>query len=389
MLIWRSFCQVKEVYGACRKDAEILIQSLLAGFLFNMEGKGMKQRIIIWLVAIFLVLLAFSFAYAEDVITREYEFQTSNPRYESYTVENIGSGDLEEIPATVENGFFTVKHVTDIKIKLLSEEVPEKIIYEKLIEKKLPENTGTIQSGEKELSLLETNWEEEKRGKASGTLTKKGYDNEPEFPDTKVLTVTLTDGSEISTIGKLKDVRVSGASYSKDFSVSAKFIGDPDVSHYDLEGTLIPNNPATPEFKGFEEIILSHFGMNPDRYNITSGTWTTDYVEEDGVIVRYAEFSGRSLANDWTAYYEEDLTASSPSPYIYTATCYYGENMDPLYNVHVSVEYGKTEIIAARVAAASVSLVVLAGLIVFILMFLGKKKKSKDNPAAGADNSYF
>ena len=349
----------------------------------------MKQRIIIWLVAIFLVLLAFSFAYAEDVITREYEFQTSNPRYESYTVENIGSGDLEEIPATVENGFFTVKHVTDIKIKLLSEEVPEKIIYENLIEKKLPENTGTIQSGEKELSLLETNWEEEKRGKASGTLTKKGYDNEPEFPDTKVLTVTLTDGSEISTIGKLKDVRVSGASYSKDFSVSAKFIGDPDVSHYDLEGTLIPNNPATPEFKGFEEIILSHFGMNPDRYNITSGTWTTDYVEEDGVIVRYAEFSGRSLANDWTAYYEEDLTASSPSPYISTATCYYGENMDPLYNVHVSVEYGKTEIIAARVAAASVSLVVLAGLIVFILMFLGKKKKSKDNPAAGADNSYF
>ena len=347
----------------------------------------MKQRTRILALILCAVLFASAFAYAEDVITREYEFQTTDPSYESYTVENIGSGDLKEIPATVENGFFTVKRVTDIKIKLLSEEKPEKIIYENLLEKELPAATDTIVSGDKELNLLETTWEEEKRGAAKGTLTKKGFDNEPSFPDTKTLTVVLEDGTELATTGKLTDVRVTGSSYSKDFSVTAKFIGDPDVTHYDLEGTLIPNNPSSPEFKGFEKIILSHFGMNPERYDITSGKWTSDYIEEDGMTVRYAEFSGRRLANDWTAYYTEELTDGSPAPFIYTATCYYGENMEALYNVHVTVEYGKTELIIARVAAASVSLVVIAGLIVFILMFLGKKKK-KDAPV-DANNGYF
>ena len=95
----------------------------------------MKQRTRILALILCAVLFASAFAYAEDVITREYEFQTTDPSYESYTVENIGKGDLKEIPATVENGFFTVKRVTDIKIKLLSEEKPEKIIYENLLEK--------------------------------------------------------------------------------------------------------------------------------------------------------------------------------------------------------------------------------------------------------------
>ena len=329
-----------------------------------------------------LMLISTSFALAEEKIVKEYEFQTTNPDYESYTIDNIGSGDMKDIPETVENGFFTIKRVTDIKIKLLSEEVPEEVIYENLVEKALPEDADEYKTEDgTTLKLLDTEWEEAEREAVTGTYTMKGYNRQPEFPATRQFTATLADGSQVTATAKLQKVEASGQSYTKDFTVDAKFIGDSDVAYYDLDGTLIPNNPASPMFEGYERVILTYFGMDPNEHKITSGKWLTDYIEEDGVTVRYASFSGKKLAGDWTGYYKEELTESSPSPVIYTATCYYGENIDPLYNVLVTVEYGKTEIIIERVAAASCGLVVTAGLIAFILAFLAKKKKKQEEEA--------
>ena len=331
-------------------------------------------------IFICIMLLCTSVVYAASVITKEYDFQTSDPNYESYTIDNIGKGDMKDIPVTVENGFFTVKRVTDIKIKLISEEIPEEAIYEDLLSKKLPEEADKYESEDgKMLDLVDTKWEDYNREAITGTLTKKGYDEKPDFPATKELSFTLDNGTVIRTTGKLKSVSVSGQSYSKDFSVTGKFIGDPDVSYYDLNGTLIPNNPSSPLFHGYEAIILKHFGMNPSNYRITSGEWTTDYIEEEGQTVRYAKFSGQRAANDWTAYYEEELTESSPNKILYKATCYYGAQKEAIYNVHVTVEYGKTEIIVGRVVIASVGLLVVAGLLAFLLLFLARKKKPKED----------
>ncbi|MGN0713922.1 MAG: hypothetical protein ACI4LJ_09055 [Anaerovoracaceae bacterium] len=324
--------------------------------------------------------------YAASVITREYDIQTTNPDYNSYTVENIGTGDLKDIPVTVENGFFTVKRVTDIKIDLISEEVPEEAVFENLLEKKLPAEAEKFKTKDgTELNLIDTEWTDYEREAATGTLTKKGYDSEPTFPETTEITATLENGETITTTGKLSHVEISGSSYTKDFSVTGKFVGDSDVDYYDLNGTLIPNNPDSPQFTGYESIILQHFGLNPAAYNITSGVWTSDYMEENGQTVRYAKFSGLRKANDWTAYYEEELTDSSPNRLLYTATCYYGVQKEALYNVHVTVEYGKTEIIVGRVVAASIGFLVIAGLVAFLLLFLSKKKKKEkegDQPAA-------
>lgn len=329
-----------------------------------------------------LMLISSSFALAEEKIVKEYEFQTTNPDYSSYTLDNIGTGDLKDIPETVENGFFTIKRVTDIKIKLLSEEVPEEVIFENLVEKVLPENSDEYKTEDGNvLKLLDTEWDETKREAVTGTYIIKGFNTQPEFPATKQFTVTLADGSQVTATAKLKNVEAHGQSYTKDFTVDAKFIGDSDVAYYDLEGTLIPNNPESPMFEGYEDIILNFFGMDPNQHRITSGKWLTDYIEEDGITVRYASFSGKKLAGDWIGYYEEELTENSPSPVVYTATCYYGENIDPIYNVHVTVEYGKTELRVERVVAASCSVAVAAGLIAFILAFLAKKKKKQEEEA--------
>lgn len=333
-----------------------------------------------------MLLLCTSFVYAASVITREYDIQTTNPDYSSYTVENIGSGDLKDIPATVENGFFTVKRVTDIKIELISEEVPEEAVFENLLEKKLPEEAEKFTKKDgTELNLIDTEWTDYERDAATGTLTKKGYDTQPDFPETTEITAKLENGETITTTGKLSHVERTGASYAKEFSVTGKFIGDSDVDYYDLNGTLIPNNPVSPQFRGYESIILQHFGMNPASYTITSGVWTSDYMEENGQTVRYAKFSGLRKASDWTAYYEEELTDNSPNRLLYTATCYYGVQKEALYNVHVTVEYGKTEIIVGRVVAASIGFLIIAGLIAYLLLLLAKKKKKKEEgeqPAA-------
>lgn len=332
------------------------------------------KRILTVLLCMFVLFT--SFAYAADVITREYDIQTTNPDYSNYTADNIGYGELADIPQTVENGFFSVKRVTDIKITLLSEEKPEERIYEQLLTKELPEDAESLMTEEGNiLYLLETEWEEAKREPITGSYTMRGYDNQPNFPAERNFTVRLESGGEITAKAALKSVNKTGTSYSKDFSVTGRFVGEPDVTAYALGETLIPNNPASPEFAGYEEIILKYFGMEPDKYRITAGKWTSDYIEEDGQTVRYATFTGKRLAGDWTGYYEETISENSPNKIIYTATAYYGEQKDTLYNVHLTVEYGKTEIIVGRVVAASAAAIVLAGLAAVIIILLKRKRK--------------
>lgn len=339
----------------------------------------MKKRILA--TAMILLFLATQFASAASVIVRHYEFQTSNPDYKNYTAENIGKGDMKDIPVTVKNGFFTVKRVTDIKISLLSEESPEEETYTGLQYKELPAEAKTYETkdGEK-LKLVDVEWKEYNRTAATGTITKRGYEERPTFPNTKALTYTLDNGTVINTAGKLKSVKATGQSYSKDFSVTGKFIGDSDVDFYNFNGTLIENNPKSPAFEGYETTILRYFGLNPTRYKITSGAWTSDYIEEDGQTVRYAKFSGKQLVSDWTAYYEEEFDDGSSSIKLYEAKCYYGNQKDSIYNVKVTVEYGKTEIIVGRVVAVSVGILVAAGFTTFLLLFLAKKKKRNEEP---------
>lgn len=334
----------------------------------------MKKRILAAAVMLFVLTTQFAFA----AIEKEYTFTTTDADYAKKTVADLGKGEMKDIPKQIKAGWLKVSEASGITYTLKIKVEPEEVVYENLLEKNLPKDAEQIEKDGKTLKLADTDWESEKRSALTGTLTKKGYDEKPDFPATKELSVVLDNGAEIKTTGKLKSVSASGQSYSKNFSVTGKFIGDPDVSYYDLNGTLIPNNPETPLFKGYESIILKHFGMNPSRYRITSGKWTSDYIEEDGQTVRYAKFSGQRKASDWTAYYEEELKDNSPSPEIYTATCKYGSK-ETVYTVTAKVSYAKSRFtVLGLIAVGSAAVIIIAAFIILILALLKKNGGKKD-----------
>jgi len=164
--------------------------------------------------------------------------------------------------------------------------------------------------------------------------------------------------------------------------VTAKFIGDPDVAYYKLEDTKIPNNPETPTFEGYQETILRHLNYNPADYHITDGKWSSNYVTENGQTVRYAEFSGLRKASDWTAYYEEELTADSPALATYDAVATYTNGMkDTSYEVMITVDYEKVGLtLLQKILLASAAIIVLGGLTAAILLIIRKKRNKESEP---------
>ena len=165
------------------------------------------------------------------------------------------------------------------------------------------------------------------------------------------------------------------SSYSKPFTVTAKFIGDSDVAYYKLDDTQIPNNPKTPTFEGYQETILRHLNYNPADYRITDGKWSSNYVTENGRTVRYAEFSGLRKASDWTAYYEEELSTDSPALATYDAVATYTNGIkDTSYEVMITVDYEEVGLsLLQKVLIVTAGIAILSIIIGLILMILKKK----------------
>ncbi|MEY8367014.1 hypothetical protein AALA22_15390, partial [Anaerovoracaceae bacterium 41-7] len=271
----------------------------------------MKRKRVMGLCLILLLLLTSltSSVYAGSMTTKAWTI-TTDQDYANITLDDLGEGELANMTAEIDEDGRTFKAVkVTASVISKSEPVTVKKTYTNLTDKKVKQSI--MKSGEK-LKLDDVEWTEHRRHAATGTLTYSG-DKRPAAPKTKELVASLPDGKEISVIGKLQRIEQTGTSYSKPFTVTAKFIGDPDVAYYKLEDTKIPNNPETPTFEGYQETILRHLHYNPADYRITDGKWIGNYVTENGRTVRYAEFSGLRKASDWTAYYEEELTENSPA----------------------------------------------------------------------------
>ncbi len=337
----------------------------------------MKRKRVTALCLIFLLSLTSSI-YAGSMTTKAWTITTGQD-YANITLDDFGKGELANMTAEIDEDGRTYKAVkVTASVISKSEPVTVKKTYTNLTDKKV--QNSITKSGEK-LKLDDVEWTEHRRNAATGTLTYKGSDKRPDAPKTKEITTSLPDGSEISVVGKLQDIKQTGSSYSKPFTVTAKFIGDPDVAYYKLENAKIPNNPETPTFEGYQETILRHLNYNPADYRITDGKWKGNYVTENGQTVRYAEFSGLRKVSDWTAYYEEELTADSPALATYDAVATYTNGMkDISYEVMVTVDYEEVGLsLLQKVLIVTAGIAILSIIIGLILMILKKKMEKNKN----------
>lgn len=331
-----------------------------------------KQLLI--LLVLFILSTSAVFAAAKTAV-REYNFTTNDKN-----LEKLNYTDNQEI--TIDGKKY---EAVDIKYEIVSkkEKVTKKVNYADLTEKRIPK---TMKKNGVKLTLEDVEWtenkEEQQRSAATGTVTYTGYDSRPDAPATKEITATLPDGTKVTVTGHLTGIKQSGSSFSKPFTVSGKFTGDPDVSYYMLGDIRWPNNPDSPAFDGYETIIERYLGLG-SNYQLTSAAWDGDYRTEKGKTVRYATFSGLRRSQNWTATYAETLTANSPSystsTTTYNAVAMYSNGVTKNeYEVKAIVTYEKKGwSLLQKILAATVGIAVVAIVIGVILAILRKKRKEE------------
>lgn len=339
----------------------------------------MKKKI---LTAVMLFVLATQFAFAE--VVKEYTFTTTDADYAKKTVADLGKGDMKDIPKDVKNGWLTVSSASSITYTLQKKVEPEKIVYENLKTKELPDDAKVVKKKGKVLKLVDTKWKENKRTPVTGHKTINDSYTQPSFPATAEMTAALDDGTRVTAMCSLVSVQQDGGIYKKPFTVTAKFTGDSDVDYYSFGGQEIPNNPNSPEFEGYENSILQALGLNPAICTLSGGRWTTDYKTENGKTVRYAEFTGTRQTRNWKAYYSEKTTsggAVEESDALenavissYTATCIYGSE-ETVYTVLAKVTYQHRRLTTfGKILVGSAAVIIIAAFIILILNLLRKKK---------------
>lgn len=332
----------------------------------------MKKRILTVILILFAFATQFAFA-AQKEVTKEYTFVTNKDAEIEF--EDIGKGDLSEIPLSIDVSGKTYNAVSaDFSLAKKPEEVKKE--YKDLDKKEVPES---IEKDGDVFSLATVKWTEEKRTAASGTKRYYGYNTKPQAPEEKEITATLPNGKSITVTGKLVDIKRVKGDFNKPFSVTAKFIGEPDVENYILpDGSKIPNDETIPVFKGYEDVILKNLGYSSQNYRITAGKWISDYyTDESGETCREAQFTGTQRGTDWVATYREELTESSPQKTSYAAVATYtaGE-----MTVKAVVTYEKESGISKTVliiAGTLLALMVIAGVISCVLMTAKKRKKEE------------
>ena len=342
----------------------------------------MKKRRIgrILLTAGLLISLTGTCYAAEQTLVQEYEVTVTDPNYTDYTVEQLGADILADVPAEIEEDGKTY-YAVDANFTLESKQEPieKKKTYTDLTEKNVPETCEFKDAGE--LKLKDVSYTETKRTAVTGTKTYYGYAAKPTVPETKVITATLPDGTSITVNGSLVEVKQVEGGFTKPFTVTAKFIGDADVDSYLLGDVEIPNNPNSPVFEGYEAVLLKSLGFDSANYRITDGKWTSDYIEEDGETVRYAEFTGTQKGTDWIAYYRETLTEDSPSYATYSAEATYTNDVEETtFDLIATITYEKAAglSLVQKLLIGSAAVVIIAAAVALILSVSRKKKKEEE-----------
>ena len=132
------------------------------------------------------------------------------------------------------------------------------------------------------------------------------------------------------------------------------------TGEYLLFGDLyIPYGEAAPVYSGFDGAILLSLGLNTERYRITDSYWAGDARQENGVEVRYGNFTGERYCANFIAGYAD--TVKLPDCPGYRATITYTATHAPRFSTTELFLFGLGGLI-------------LAGSVVIVLAVLSKKR---------------
>lgn len=265
----------------------------------------------------------------------------------------------------------------DTKYKATKESIIKQFKYKGLTEKQVPMEKEFVVNGKNVVLKADSDdikWTEHKRNPATGNT--KFYDRRtrPTISSTKILQVTTDNGVENVT-GYLTSI--DSVDSSKPFVVEAKFTGAEGVA-YMFNGDEISLTDSSPKWQGYEKSIKKYLKLD-SSYTLKSGKWTSDYITKKGSTVRYAEFYGTVKTKNYIAYYKEDLTESSPGAITYDAVVKYSNDVQgDAYRIKAIMTYEKQQIDIFKIVTAGVGILILAGLIVAILLYLRKGRRLKD-----------
>lgn len=309
--------------------------------------QSMYRKILCFVMLFFLLSSTFVSAASKDLI-KEYYFTSDSDQNFYYAAPESIKEDGKE---------YMLKSTTYEYIGENESYISEIVNYENLDSEEIPtKETFTVDGEDVSLSLIKDDEIKYTETIEYVTDTFNQCISKPDIPSSK--TVTADDEEFTATL-----VSVDEEKTAKTYTAKVKFTGAKGSLYY-LNGKKLELGDSSPLWTGCEADVITYLGL-PEGSTVKSGKWTTDYVTEGEKVVRYAEFSGTRPAVNYTATY-------SYSTYSCKATYDNGEDK---YKVKAVCTYGKVGLSTAQKVAIGAALVLLAGLLMYILYIIARRKK--------------
>ena len=216
------------------------------------------------------------------------------------------------------------------------------------------------------LKLSDVKWSDA----ANRTTITNTYDSQSEIPDSITSTKEVGDKTINITLAKSNTETFTTP---QNFTAPAYFTGHPDSPFYLFNGKQVTLQNGQPKWNGWQSDVSEYLGLNNSQYTINSIAWAGDFTSNgNGEYNRTATVSGVRQVPGWNVTYTEtDDTATT-----YTAETIY-EGIDPNMAVEAKAiaEYEKAGLSVGMIAAISIAGLIILGFIVFLMMWLKKKRK--------------
>lgn len=343
-----------------------------------MRKKDLKKGAAILLAAVYII--PGSIYAQEKQLTRSAEFQTQNEEFQY---------DFEpEIRVDGKTYKLTNTEYQVLNSKVLNTEPDHKVELKDLLtkedaEKKLEkELTVTINGKPEKVQLKEIKYKDTKiKSRTQSVSYTVDYDLDTERPNIageRAVSYTddLTGETYTETFPLIATDMLQDWHWAADVTVPMT-VRVYDAAYYRIGNAYFEKNDSTPALKGKESQVLAEIGLSPDTYKITGYNWSGGVYENNGVQYRNITVSMQRYVSQYRAVYGG--TATLPEVNGFEATGeYHIKDKTPLteYTVQAMAQYELQQGIPWVQIGIGLAALLLAALIVFIIVFLRKKRKN-------------